>query len=666
MTVTMTTFADAEDVLAASLPNYESRTQQQAFAAAIEDALDHNHHLLAEAGCGTGKSLGYLIPAILSGKRVVISTATKALQDQIVQKDLPFLREHLGIDFTFAVLKGRSNYLCRAKLNDSEVQERIPNAADIIRIADEGNAAWDQDSGIVGDGHLGERDDFGDFIGSDMDWRMVTTSSEECPGRKECPFSHECFAEIAKAKAMAAQIVVVNHALYFTDMMVREKTGGQVSMLGPHELVIFDEAHEVEEYATNMLGTKYTVGTFTSMAAQVRNFGHRVNDNSLSSLAEDVDRSARYLFDALPTHPKDKAKAHRLFGQDFVDIGDELVTLIDALRDLAKGLRWHFNNSENNGMQARAATLLRRASSAQYRLQEMVTDDWENVVRWVEVEKDRRGEDRKMLCATMIHLGDYLAEHLWGFVQGVLVSATLSTDGTFDYIAGRLGFEDFKSIDVGTPFDYSQQALLYVPRDLAQPAAATRAQWEEDVVPEIERLVLAADGRALLLFTSRYMMNKVHREIAHKLPYTVMKQGDAPNNRLVEQFKTDTHSVLFALKSFFTGVDVQGDALSLVVIDKLPFPTPDEPVIQARVDQIEEHGGNGFKDFTVPFMALTLKQGFGRLVRHRNDAGVVAILDSRLVKKPYGKRILKSLPPASFCDEGSDVTEFFEEVAASA
>lgn len=657
-------FVEAEAALAASLPAYESRPQQRDFAEAIERALGDQRHLLAEAGCGTGKSLGYLIPAILSGQRVVISTATRALQDQVVQKDLPFLAEHLGVPFTFAVLKGRSNYACHAKMTAAST-ETVPALAEIMRRAEEGAADWFGDG--VAPGHLGERDVFGSLVENDAQWRALTSSTDECPGKKECPFSDQCFAEKAKAKAAAAQIVVVNHALYFTDLLVREMTGGMVSMLGQHDLVIFDEAHEVEDYATSMLGTRFTVGTFVSLASQARNYGHKVNDDKLVQLAEEMSNAAHALFNILPTDTKDRRRPRRVFSKDMVEIGDEIVRVIVALNDMATSLRYYFSNAQTDAEGSRVGAILRRTTSARGRLQQIVTDDWDTVVRWVEVEADKRnGDERKVLCATMIHLGNYLSEHLWATTQGILVSATLSTDGNFDYVAGRLGLTDFESVDVGTPFDFGEQALLYVPRDLVEPGAKTREQWEHDVIDEIERLVMASDGRALLLFTSRKQMNATHAALASKLPYTVLKQGDLPNGALVERFKEDTHSVLFAVKSFFTGVDVQGESLSLVVIDKLPFPTPDEPVIQARVDQIEDGGGNGFRDFTIPFMSLTLKQGFGRLVRHRNDTGVVAILDSRLVNKGYGKRILRSLPPAGFCDEPADVEGFFKEVAATA
>lgn len=661
---TLATFSDAEATLSANLPSYESRPQQRAFAEAIEHALGDGRHLLAEAGTGCGKSLGYLIPAILSGRRVVISTATKALQDQIVQKDLPFLAQHLGVPFTYAVLKGRSNYACRMKLANADPAQ-VPNLADILRLADDGAASLTGERTVT-PGHLGERDVFGSFVQSDGEWRNITTGTDECPGKSDCPFGNECFAELAKAKAATSQIVVVNHALYFTDLMVREQTGNMVSMLGEHDLVIFDEAHEVEEWATDMIGTRFTVATFSALSALVRNFGLKVSDNGLVADGELLAGLAQRFFDALPTHPKDRRKAHRFFSNDMVEMGDDLVNVVDVLREIATRVRWHANNAASDAMQTRGLALLRRTTNARLRLEAIVTDDWDSVVRWVEVETMRNGQERKVLCSTMIHLGKYLAENLWSRVQGVLVSATLATDGGFDYISGRLGITEYDEIDVGTPFNYGEQALLFVPRDLVDPSFANREKWEPKVIEVIERLVLASEGRALLLFTSRRQMDMTHKALAAKLPFTVLKQGDAPNGVLVEQFKADTHSVLFALKSFFTGVDIQGEALSLVVIDKLPFPTPDEPVLQARVDQIEEQGGNGFKDFTVPFMSLTLKQGFGRLIRHRDDKGVVAILDSRLVKKGYGKRILKSLPPAGFCDEASDVEGFFEELGVPA
>ncbi len=656
------TFAEAEAVLASALPRYEARSQQKLFALSIEDAIESGKHLIAEAGCGTGKSLGYLIPAIVNPKvgRVIVSTATKALQDQLVGTDLPFLREHLGVDFTFAVLKGRKNYLCQAALADGP---DVPNLGAIIERANTDAATLVSGVGASLTGHVGEREVFEDLLTDSKSWSALTVSSEECPGKSECPFGATCFAEIAKARAQQADVAVVNHALYFTDVVIGEKTGGVASMIGNHDLVIFDEAHEIEEYASGVLGDKFHMGTFNALSSEVRNFGRKNSGlvPGLEGMGSDIIPAATRLFAALPVDPKFKNKTIRMRAGHLISMADQFEEICELLKRIVDGLLTAKDLVADRNTAQRLVRLSAKVSSARRRLLSIFTDDFETRVRWVETETIKSGP-RRVLCSTLIHVGAYLDENLWSKRQGILVSATMATDTGFDFIAGRLGIDDYDGVDVGTPFDYSEQSVLYVPTDMIDPGAQNREAWSDAVVDEIESLVMHSNGRALLLFTSRAQMNKTFDALAGVLPFECRRQGDGTTKELVDWFKAETHSVLFALKSFFTGVDIQGEALSLVVIDKLPFPTPDEPVIEARVDQIEENGGNGFKDFVVPHMSLVLKQGFGRLIRHRDDVGVVAILDSRLMTKSYGKRILRSLPPASFCDENSDVAEFFAEV----
>lgn len=632
------TFAEAEEALERSLPTYERREPQQRFAAAVENALSTGKALLAEAGCGTGKSFGYLIPAILSGKRVVISTATKALQDQLATGDLPFLQEHLGVDFTWAVLKGRSNYLCQSALNDTE-----SNGKAVPVTVRSSVTVRTQDPDFNG-----ERDNLG-FDVDNTDWINLTVSSDECPGKKTCPFGDVCYAEKAKAAAEEAQIVVVNHALAMTDLAVELASDGAVKMLGNYDYIIFDEAHELEEYASGVFGHRVTRVGLVSLATQARNFAQRVGgdiDTDAVSLA------ANNLWDVL--------EEGRLRPASVTENEDQWVALVNSLTDLAEGVSklsaWVGETERNKFLR-----LERRVQTTARKVFDLVTVDWNSVVRWVETEKTRRGEEVLVIKSAPIDLSDILRSALFDNVTAVLVSATLSVGGKFDYIAGRLGVDDYDELDVGTPFDFPEQAVLYVPdREFPDPSK-DQGGWASMSIARMGQLVEQSGGGALLLFTSNRAMRRAHESLADTLEargLTVLKQGDAPNKALAAEFKADTHSVLFATRSFFTGVDFQGDTLRLVVVDKLPFPVPTEPLTEARCEAIKAGGGQDFTEYTVPVMTLILKQALGRLIRHRDDKGVMAILDPRLRTKGYGKLIMNSLPEATQVDDVAEAVNY--------
>lgn len=634
----METFEQAEVALAATLPGYESRPQQQALARAVEESLASGEHLIAEAGCGTGKSFGYLIPAILSGKRVIVSTATKALQDQVAFGDLPFLQANLGVEFTAAILKGRSNYLC---LNKALAAEGVTSLATILRAAER-------------EGFTGERDDLGVDI-PDTDWWKVSADSDDCSalGCKNEP--EGCFAEQARRRAREAQIVVVNHALLFTDLMVKVVTNGNGSMLGEYDAVILDEAHEAEEYASNTLGFTLRQGGIIHLVTQARNLA-RILDGDLQDEGAEVLTAATALWEAL--------EPGRLRARQFAASFDQWDRLARALYTLSAGVDALRRSAEAAGLEKRHALLARRADGMAARFANLITAEHDELVRWVEEETRRGGDRQKVIKSAPIEVGPYLAEHLWSSTTAILTSATMKERNTFDYISGRLGLTDYLGLDVGTPFSFSEQSVLYVPDvRYPAPAGASRSAWESRSFVTMIDLIKASQGRALLLFTSVAQMRAAHAFIAPKVPYTCYIQGQAAMSRqqIVDGFKADTHSVLFGTRSFFTGVDFQGDTLSLVVMDKLPFPVPTEPVTEARCEAIKARGGNDFSDYVMPVMALTLKQGFGRLIRHRSDRGVVAILDPRLRSKGYGKQILNSLPEARRTEVLAEVEGFFGE-----
>jgi ATP-dependent DNA helicase DinG len=645
------TYADAEQKLAANLPGYEVRPQQQKLAAAVERALADGTHLIAEAGCGTGKSFATAIPAILAGKRVAISTATKALQDQIAAKDMPFLAEHLGVPFNYALLKGRSNYLCKAQLLSDDAGSVANLPAIMQRDADGTGVDFD-----------GTREELGVEV-TDIEWSKLTISSDDCPGKKKCPFGATCHAETAKRNALQANVVIVNHALLMTEMKLQMATDGMATMLGPVDAVIVDEAHELEEYALSMFSSRITEIGLRKFATEVRNWVRENNlDDAIVDQGDEVMAAVNQLWAIL--------EPGRVRPATILENEAEWGNLAIGLQAYAKLITEADLGNVPDFAYERAATrkqaLAQRATRISGQVVDMVIASGSELVRWVEEETNRRKDGKFLvLKSAPIDISSILRATLFE-IPTVLVSATIQVDGSFEYVAGRLGVDEYDSLDVGTPFDFETQARLYVPRELPIPSGATRNQWEALAAERTRELVLASKGRALLLFTSTKQMKDVYETIAHRLPYTTLMQGQAPNKQLAEQFKSETDSVLFATRSFFTGVDFGGETLSLVVIDKLPFPVPTEPITEARCEVIRARGGDDFKDYTIPVMSLILAQGFGRLIRTKGDAGVVAILDPRLVTKGYGSKIIRSLPDARKVEQLSDVEAFFAELEAAA
>ena len=656
------TFADVEVLLAEALPGYESRPQQQSLARSIEESLAGRSHLLAEAGTGTGKSLGYLIPAILhsvqDGGRTIVSTATKALQDQVANKDLPFLAEHLNADgflrrpFTHALLKGRSNYLCLAKANDPE------NAGeDFARAAAETFEKRADDPEF-----MGERDDLPAV--EDRDWRKLTITSEDCPGKSACPFGEICLAEKAKAKARASDVVVVNHALFLTDLKIRMASEGAGSMLDEYDSVVFDEAHEIEEYAGSVFGEQISEhgirDTMSKVRATARRTASEDHAEAVQAGVAEVARSMAALWEVLePGRIRlGDIEAHV---DEFIDFVNALGAMVDLVN--APEMMERADGKTRDKSLGALRTLQAAVAGHSARIRQVVLGEFSEYVRWTEDEQMRNGEKRRVIKVAPISVAPILREHLFeAGPTSVLVSATLSVGGEFDYIRDRLGIHDARGLDVGTPFDYPSQSALYVPTHLVDPTPANRAAWQSMAINEMLELVRASDGRALLLFTSNVAMRQAYDVISRRVPYRCLMQGQMPNKALAAEFAEDTHSVLFATRSFMTGVDFQGETCSLVVVDKLPFPVPTEALTEARCEAIRAHGGSDFNEYTIPVMTLVLKQAFGRLIRHRNDKGVVAILDPRLVSKGYGRKIRQALPNAPMLTQMSQVQQFFDSI----
>lgn len=631
------TFAQAEERLAQTLPGYTPRAEQQAAAAFIEDMIAEKGHGLVEAGCGTGKSLAAMIPAILNGKKTVVATATIALMEQYANKDVPFLQENLGVPFTWALVKGRSNYLCRAKVNDVD-RSKVPSLAAMLEEIEENPD------------HSGDREHFQTPVTQD-EFSWLTTTSAECPGKRECPFGEVCFAEKAKAKGRAAQVVVTNTAMLLTDLKVREVTGGNANMLGEYDQVIIDEAHEVEDYATNALREEIKEAGVRRLVAEAENWA-RTQGATLNSGGA-VAQALTEVWDLLPEG--------QMTLRYFVEQADTFINLLDALE--AFGEEVGNVEAKDTKAEAKRAILVQRAANYRIRIHDAMTADDHLMVRWTEKKADRRGNEVKSFNTAPISVGEYLAEWLWDEVPAVLVSATLSVGGDFGYIAERLGLPgSTQTLSVGTPFDYEKQAALFVPPRNA-PSPKERFTWAKYAVETTKSLIAAAGGGALLLFTSRTSMKDTYDALAPWLReqgFTPLMQDlDGTKKEIAERFQADTNSVLFGLKSFMTGVDFQGETCRLVVIDKLPFPVPTEAIFSARAADIDRNGGSSFRRLTIPMMTLTLEQAYGRLIRTKSDRGVVAILDSRLSSTGYGRQIVKALPDSPVYNDLSEVRDFF-------
>ena len=650
------------DKITAQMSGGEHRPEQQEMCRAVAEAMATGTHLVVQAGTGTGKSLAYLVPAALSGKKVVVATATKALQDQLAEKDLPQVDDGLGLPgpLDFAVLKGRSNYVCRqrvAEVGSGGIQaelgdqggrggradepaltaERVPGdereAAGSDGAAPEGIVeevrqlvVWSQKS------QSGDRADLS-FEPSDRAWNMVSVGPRECPGAYNCPSGGRCFAEAARERASVADVVVVNTHLYGAHLA----SGGVV--LPEHDVVIFDEAHELEEVMTSSLGVEVTPGRFRSLVTSARALVEARDADLLDSLAAVGDQLGALLGDRVGTrvlHDEARPPVDDRELAELLSRGAEVSRRVtDALRR-SGAQRSFLADDEGAGAGAdpdRASRKTRTLQAAVHLAEDLhrfeTRSDGE--VAWVD------GTRRNVrLRLSPIDVGPVLAAMLWGEVTSVLTSATIPPR-----IVERVGLQGFptEELNVGSPFDYRAHALLYVARHLPDRRAAGA---EEALHEELSQLLEAAGGRTLALFTSKRATEAAAAALAPELPYTLLLQGDLPKSLLLETFASDETSCLFATMGFWQGVDIPGRALSLVTIDKLPFPRPDDPLLQARRDRA---GGGAFSLVDLPRAATLLAQGSGRLIRNADDRGVVAVLDPRLATASYRGVLLAALPP---------------------
>jgi len=592
----------------------ESRPGQVRMAEAVDRAIAERRHLVVQAGTGTGKSLAYLVPAVLLGVKTVVSTATKALQDQLANKDLPFLAGHLGTEVMFSVLKGRSNYLCLQKAREVAGDDGLELAPAEVRgrVATQLRAVieWARTS------ETGDRAELA-FEPEPRVWAQLSTTSTDCPGAARCPCGESCFAEAARRRAEEAAVVIVNTHLYGAHLA----SGGYV--LPDHDVVVFDEAHELEDIAAEALGCEVTVGRFRALAAVSRAVAAGPAIDALAAAGDVLEPALRDWAGRRLPRP----------------LPAELDTVIAAASERVTAAMSAVRQA--GGDDPRRARALQAGGHLSSDLQR-VRSPAEGDVAWVAADAGA-----PVVRVAAVDVGDRLAQRLWDGVTAVLTSATIPPR-----LGTSLGIPSFDDLDVGSPFDYPHQALLYCAAHLPDPRDPG---YEPAMHDELAWLMESAGGRTLALFTSWRAMQAAAAAMRERVPYTVLAQDELPKPTLLARFMAEESSCLFATMGFWQGVDVPGDALSLVVIDRIPFPRPDEPLHAARR---ERAGRNGFAAVDVPRAATLLAQGAGRLIRTASDRGVVAVLDPRLSSATYRWDLVRALPPMRRTRHRDEVAAF--------
>jgi ATP-dependent DNA helicase DinG len=646
-------FAD-EGPLASAVDQYEPREGQRLMALAVADTLTGGGVLLAEAGTGTGKTLAYLVPAILSRQRVLISTGTKNLQEQIYFKDIPVLRAALGVPFTATYMKGRANYVCLHRLDQLRASPAVPH--DFISMMDE----WIRTT------ETGDRAELSDLPEDSSTWHEVSATSETCLGN-DCPQYSECYVTKMRQRAAESDIVIVNHHLLCADASVRQSTYGEV--IPECKYAVLDEAHQLEDVATQYFGiavSNYRIDELGRDAERVLNMGAIEDpDSTLRRLVRRVDDHAHTFFAGLAQTRHLRAPSTSLrasgsgeerlrIGPDWYgDVIDEGLGLVHALSGLEAAMA-QLAGPAGSGSKANedAETISRRAGELRDQMNFLLEASDPAFVYFLEM----RGRG-VFLRAAPINVSTVIRELLIDRMTAtVLTSATLTVEGSFDYIRGRLGVEHAADIRVASEFDFSEQAILYLPRQMPPPRSPL---FGEAVAREVLDLLTRSNGRAFVLFTSYAMLRAVHQMIEFELPFPLLVQGSAPRSVLLGQFRSTPNAVLLATSSFWQGVDVVGEQLSCVIIDKLPFASPGDPITAARIEAVTAEGGDAFQDYQVPLAILAMLQGLGRLIRHRTDRGVLAVLDPRLRTMGYGRRFLDSFPPAPVTQNPEAITRFF-------
>jgi ATP-dependent DNA helicase DinG len=641
--------------LSRALAGWELREGQLAMAEAVGNALEQEHHLFVEAGTGTGKTLAYLVPAILSGRKVVVSTATRALQEQIFVSDLPLVAEALaahGVRFRASLMKGLANYVCLRRFEEARAGGDHAASREFNRIVD-----WLQTT------ETGDRAELADLPEDAAAWREVASSSETRIGAG-CEHFERCFVTRMRREAEEAQIVVVNHHLFLADLALRTgPRGAHASVLPAYDAVVFDEAHQIEDVATDFFGVRISSARVEALMRDAERALAAVNalealkSGPVRATLEGAREAARAFFSSLAQTAL-SGEMRRLLSEVSAPTRaahGALDLRLEALEVLSRARR-------EESLQA----IARRTAELREDLRGILagvhaTDDGEvsDVVRWVDVRPRSVA-----LGASPVDVSATLRARLFDRVPTVVcTSATLATANSFHFAKARLGAPpETDALVIPSPFDFASRAALYIASDLPDPADPAFDDAASDRIAELARMT---DGGAFVLCTSTRAMKSLHGRLRSRIDLPILMQGERPKHVLLSRFRASGRTVLVATMSFWEGVDVPGWALRLVILDKIPFAPPTDPVVAARCARIDREGGSGFAQYTVPSAAMTLKQGFGRLIRSERDGGVVAILDRRLVQRGYGRMLLASLPPARRVRDMAELKAFFGSLAGT-
>ena len=635
-------FFSEKGELSQSIEDYRLRQEQVDISVLIDEAITNKKKLIVEAGTGIGKTFAYLVPAFLSGGKIIISTATKNLQDQLFTKDIPMIRDALNVPVTLAMLKGRSNYLCHLRLENAMIEGAFMAKEDVtyLHLVNQ-HAKHSMD---------GDRSELDTIPESSSIWTQVTSTKENCLGQ-DCSFYKECFVMNARKKALTADVTIVNHHLFFADLNMKEE--GISELLPKATTVIFDEAHQIPDIASIFFGKNVS----TAQISEIVQDGYQIylkhmkDVSDFETILNDLEKANKDFRLVFPResnrYPYQKISTFSRFDSAYENLIEKLKTLIQLLahhKDRDTEIEKYFDSSN-----------------------EIISnfDNWRddkdnNSIKWVEVYSHS-----VQLNNTPLSIADMFAKHINNeLTSWIFTSATLAVKNNFDHFKSQLGLTDADSVSKESPFNYAEKALLFVPKLMPD---ANHENFNFAVVNQIYPFIKASKGRAFILCTTLKSMREIFTLLQDKietdqLDYPIYLQGDGSRNHLLNKFREHGHAVLIGSLSFWEGVDVKGDALSLVVIDKLPFFSPEDPVLAARIDKINKSGKNAFMEYQLPNAVITLKQGAGRLIRDEFDKGVLVICDTRIIEKAYGKRMWQSLPPFARSRDDLEVIQFLEKI----